>query len=160
MVHTVLYRTPARQQPPPQPKPNPKKQVRFALPGRTESVRAWRSSEKPSRQSDNKRTSTREQPSKSSRSTQPYLVAAGLSAVAAAIDTGSRKERSKTRTSPRYERRPAPPPRPPPAPKRREERPSARTSSRRHSTQAVHGGVPRDYDWERVTRVTTYGWRR
>ncbi|KAK3719448.1 hypothetical protein LTR37_004306 [Vermiconidia calcicola] len=160
MVHRVVYRTPTRTQPPPQPKPTPKKQVRFALPGKTESDRARKSSEKPSRQSDSKRASTREQPSKSSRSTQPYLVAAGLSAVAAAIDTGPRKEKPKTRTPQRYERRPAPPPPPPPAPRRKEERPAARTSSRRHSTQAMHGGVPRDYDWERVTRVTTDRSRR
>ena len=142
---TVMYRYE------PQPQPKPKKQVRFALPTKSVSVLPTKSvsdrpksSSKPSRHSDNRRSS------KGHSTCKPILVAAGLSTVAAALN--SKKDRSRTKVPQRSH-----PPPPPPAP-RKEVRSSGRGESYPKPSKPTFGfnGFARGDDWTRGYRKTTY----
>ena len=149
-----------KQAPPPEPKPKPKKQVRFAplsMPAVKSSKPAIRPSKTPTTlrpKPQTQRSSTKERPPISTKSSQPILVAVGLSAVARSMEA---KERARAAT-PKPRQRPPPPP--PAVPQRREvrswgdrQRPSqpSRHSSRKDD---ILGG----YDWARVRTKTTYVW--
>ena len=180
-------------QPEPKPKEESKKHVRFNLTPKTISER---SSKKPQRysQSDVRRSSStlerpsttherqstkNERSSKTSRTAEPILVAAGLASLAQARETKKEpSSRRKTERSPRKKATPASPPRswsrlPPPAPKTPQRRidPPLRHHNEQPARRVKYpawystpnmsqGEVFREYGEAKVYRRTIFGWYR
>ena len=154
---TIVYKTQSRERSAPEPKSKskwqPKKQVRFALPAKTRSVRPGEGSEKrASGHTGTGRTSTRERTSKSNQLTDPIFVAYGLSTIGRTLDSKD-KERSKPKSkssSRRHESRSQQPP-PQPARTKREHRSSNDRSAKRPKTS--HNYSFGGNDWVSVKRT-------
>ena len=149
----------------PQPKRKEvKKQVRFNLPDKSQSVRPAQSVS--TCNADRKRSSSSHpnRSSKSSRHSEPALVAPGLSTVARTMQVDKPRELAKAKARAEQQRKrqsaPAPIVVSTPRKERRSHGGYESQSNRRSSKQPRLSELLGGNDWAKVTRRTVYGWYR